>query len=565
VKLRHALSPRLDPVRSWLERKGALIISTSALPPRYERVVSPTAQPPVALENGEVRDTTALWERVGQEPTTYALALAALVLGEPEEDLVPSAQVLRQRILDLLPTPCRELLLELAVHERPLPLRVLGRDDEAIELGLDLGLWTPVSEGLVADAGWHAVARALHPSLRGRLHRELASRFESDDPSVGRAGLSVLEAHRHLVAAGDTLRARELARYGGAQLIEAARALSVGGDRAAAAALYGQVVEAADGGEMPVSRRLLAYARHYYHFNRAHGGMDRPAVTERGYRAALHAWPENALFWSRLIRTMFYQGRPADALNDLLHATDVVPRHPQKQTVLIARTVRGLLARDHVLDAIRVWAEYDPDTPQAEEVERRLRERLAKGWSTDELVIDPDQPLVLTRPLEVRLRRSRRWSAELPGLLASADGDTPLSALRALVTRVRAEVREVVRAYTSDLTPQKRMRKRLLLGAVDVVTSGLDGTRLEAYWFYGTLVRDDVGVLWLHTGSERSVHFEVPAVLAADLIVDDLPHLARVKTDENGVPVGPVVALEPGFRGSDDELREAWRRIQGDG
>ena len=35
---------------------------------------------------------------------------------------------------------------------------------------------------------------------------------------------------------------------------------------------------------------------------------------------------------------------------------------------------------------------------------------------------------------------------------------------------------------------------------------------------------------------------------------------ARVSTDEHGVPTGPVLELEPGFRGTDDDLWDAWQR-----
>lgn len=568
-ELGRALAPRLDQVRAWLRASAALIAANTAWPPTPK--VQSLTGPPVELVNGAVQDTRGRWEQFEHDPVAYVLALTALALGASDEDLEGATpDLLRERVAEMLPASTLALLHRLGVHGRPLPRRLLETESGtsgAVSLGLDLGLWTEGPEGLVVEPSWaDAFVARLPASLRTRIHRDLAQLFledfRLDDPSVARRAVSVLEAHRHLVGAGQTDRAREYARYGGALLIEAARELSVGRDFTGAATLYGQVVTAAERGEMPVPRRLRAYARHYLHYNRARATPREDLLTtERGYRAALEDWPENALFWSRLIRVDCYQERVTTALADLTQAAVQVPPHPLKSTFLVARTVRGLLERDRIVEAIRIWGDYRADTPFAHDVQDRLRARLARGWTTGRLAVDSERTLVLTRPVDVRVvGHGARWSAELPTLSAFADGRSPLEALGAVVDQVRNEVRRLVRAYTSDLGPRDRMRKRLLLGAVDVVTSGLDGAKLDSYWFFGTLHRDDQGALWLRTGGERDLQFEVPVDLARETVVDDLPHLARVSTDEHGVPTGPVLELEPGFRGTDDDLWDAWQR-----
>ncbi len=120
----------------------------------------------------------------------------------------------------------------------------------------------------------------------------------------------------------------------------------------------------------------------------------------------------------------------------------------------------------------------------------------------------------------------------------------------------------LLRAYTSDLSLSDRFRKRLLLGAVDVPASRFDAPPKGGYWYVGTLERDEAGALWLRTGGERELWFEVPDSLVE--IVDALPHLARVHVDGRGVPVGPVSELRPGFRGDEDALWAEWRRRVGD-
>lgn len=336
-------------------------------------------------------------------------------------------------------------------------------------------------------------------------------------------------------------------------------------------------------------QRLRGYARHYLHYNRGYGQLESQAATERGYRGALSDWPGNALFWSRLVRVVCFQDRPATALADLEAAQDAVGDHPQKQTVLVARTVRGLLDKDRLVDAVRIWGDYSADTPYAMEVEQRLHTALEAGWQIRRLVLDPEQPLVFVRPVEVRVARGgERWSAEFRGLRAFGYGQTPLEALQALVRTAREEVAALVRAYTSDLAAGDRLRKRLLLGVVDVRASAIDASPLDSYWYCGFLVRDREGAIWFRTAGERDLWFEVPSGLGIDVlepqprstgdslfgllfepdlkpvVVDELPHLARVATDAQGAPTGPVIELRPGFRGSEEELWEEWRRLVAD-
>ncbi len=527
--------------------------------------------PPVDLVNG-TEQPHDLWDRFAPDAREYELALALLALGATADDAAIESATdhgLRSRIVDLLPDLVRRMLVMLALHERPLPESHLERFHEAgttATLGTAIGLWRRMPSGLLVEQGWSRWWRTRLDEARQRaVHGEIAELFASQaypgDPEAGRAGLALLEAHRHFLAAGEIDRARAYARYGAALLVEAARSRSIAGCHLEAAHLYEPVVSAADEGRLPVSRRLRAYARHYLHFNRAHAGAEGLRATERGYRQALDEWPDNALFRSRLVRVLFYDSRPAEALGELSAAQTRVPEHPQKQTILVARTVRGLLRkkRDRVLDAILAWSGYEPDTEQARDVEHQFAERLRAGWMVRHLAFDAGEPLFFTDPQQVRIERlSSGWIAELPALRTAEKGVSPVEALRALVGRVREEASALIRAYTADLEPNKRIRKQQLLGVVDVVASRVDAPAAEALWVFGDLERRD-GRIWLHTGGVYDLWFEVPDDIARGLTVDDLPHFALVKTDA-GVPRGPVQELEPGLRRPADELWEQWRR-----
>jgi tetratricopeptide (TPR) repeat protein len=560
-----ALLPRMESLRSWLAERAQVLTFQRRAPDGRPPLPVPR-EPPVQLVNGAIQDTRPLLAHLGADGASYALGLAVLALGCAQDEVLALTETgLRARLWELLPPSTRTLLLRLGLHDRPLRRDHLPPDitPEAVALGADLGLWSTDGADLQVEAGW---AEALRQSLPGELvrqaHLELAESFLRDfrlgDDSAWAAGVSVLEAHRHLVEAGELERARHCWHFGVPLVVEAARRRSLDHRFADAAKLYEAVVGAIDRREVVAPSRLCGYARHYLHYNRAHGRLEDRQATERGYRAALRDWPENALFWSRLVRVEFYLDRPAQALADLAQAQQVVEEHPQKQTFLVARTVRGLLDHGRFVEAVQTWATYLPDTFYAREIEGDLARALAKGWAVERLLLDSDAPLIFTRPLQLQLLRAGgRWSAEVPELACFAEGGTPLDALRGLVTRVREDCATLVRSYTHTLPLQERMRKRLLLGAVDIVASRVDAAAPREWWMMGHLERDDCGRLWLKAGGARAERYEVPAELVE--VVDDLPHLARVDADASGAPRGPVRLLLPGFRGSEEDLWRAWR------
>lgn len=568
-ELGSALRDRTDAILRWFGRHPGLFVGRARVPNSIVERDTPGVAP-VQLANGEVVDTSSMWTDFRGDASLYALSLAARALTIEPDDEPLSEGAIRARITELLPTSVARALELLALHARPLRrelMRGFGVDFDAINLGIGLGLWAEAGGELNVEAGWpEYYAGALSYVARVRVHANLANAFLSDvrpeDPSAPGAGVSILEAHRHLVSAGDFERAKDYWRYGASLLIEAARGKSIARQFGPAARLYGSIVAAADAKQIALPKRLNAYARHYLHFNRGHGELETFAATERGYRRALQDWPENALFWSRLVRVMCFQEKFGVAMTDLATARDRVAPHPQKETFLVARTVWGLLSKQRIVDAIRVWGNYRADTHYAIDIQQRLAQVMAAGWSVERLLLNPEAPLVFLRPLELRVvSGAGAWSAECRTLDVVGSGASPLEALGALVAAMRLEASELIRAYTSDLSASDRLRKRLLLGSIDIQASRIEASAPDGYWFFGTLQRD-ARALWLRTGGDRDLWFEVPPDLVD--VVDDLPHLARVSNDDLGIPCGPVIELKPGFQGSDDELWEAWRRLQSD-
>lgn len=570
---------RIGAVRNWLEQCGALFaLGRGRAPANTQPDRWRPSGPPFELVDGSGPSVAGLWERFAPDVRQYELALMLLALNEGTEDeAIETAtdQGLRSRIVDLLPDAATHLLRLLSMHERPIEEelvsgRPVGATRSTIELGGQIGLWRRMGHALLVEKGWCKWWKSsLNEAQRRSVHLELANLFSGlvrpADPEAGRAGVALLEAHRHFLAAGDLDRAKAYARYGATLLVDKARQQSFSNKFDEAARTYRFVVDAADEGSLPVGRQLKGYARHYMHYNRARAGLESYKETERGYREALDAWPENALFWSRLVRVLFHDNRPAEALNELEKARHQVPDHPLKRTFLIARTVRGLLDQngDRMSDAILAWDGYHPDTEQAREVEERLAARLAEGWKTDRLLLVPEPSLFFTRPQEIQIERvTGGWLARIGISEMVFKGSSPHGAMQELVERLRKEAERLVRSYTPDLSPEDRLTKQRLLGAIDVVASKVDAPTPESIWVFGDLDRDDESRLWLHTGGGYDLWFEVPDSLAEGIVVSDLPYFALVRA-EAGVPVGPVEKLERGVRGSEDEIWDEWtKRLQ---
>ena len=562
-----AVRPRSKALSRWLHRQRGLRLSSTSGDP----LPSATAAP-VMLVNGAGRPQPERWARLAPDAARLEreLTLCAL-LGEDTADVIDehmSTAELNQQIIDQLPARMRTLLSALGLHGRIIAPEILcGVADasaDVLALGEALGLWHQTAAGVLPGEGWGRWLHSWLPEQRRRtLHTQLAEAFAREsqrgDDAAGRAGLSLLEAHRHYLAAGQHLQAVGLVRYGVALVANTARQISMDRDHEAAALLYEQAEQLAEAGAVPVSRQLQGYIIHYKHFNRARAGLEGLSRTTAGYARATEKWPENALFWSRRVRAVFYRGEPAQALALLAEAQQQVPDHPQKDATLIARTVRGLLRSDQILAAMLAWGDHRPRTLYARDVEARLAEALRAGWMADALLFPGVPALFFNRAVRLQGDRAGEgWLLELPELDCGERAACPRDALAALIRAIRNEVRANVSAFAHRLDAEQRMRKRMLMSAVDIVSSHLDAAAPPEVWVFGELRRDEQGRIWLEVGGAVSARFSVPPELVDAL--DDHPHFARVRAGPEGLPAGPVTLLEPAFRRPEAQVWAEWLR-----
>lgn len=566
-----ALGGRRRRLYRWFEEHGAWCIE----PFNYSTTRSSASrlwslrQAPLRLSGGSPL-TDEAWARLGEDAT----ALNRHLLSELIQGQSGGALLDPDEPLELLGAQLIYALELLAANDGPLSgafvRRLTSLTPQELDEGLCLNLWIPLGDQLIANPSWAARALArCSTSHRDSLHRSLGEAFAREvhpnDPNAFRLGLSLLEAHRHLLRAGEWSRAVEYARFGTALLIDRAQSISREArsvdEFGRSARLYEQVTELHDRQPGSVPAQLRAYALHYLHFNRARAQVEPMSETRRGYEQATELWPEHALFWSRLVRALIYEGRHADAHTALQDAKRRVPEHPNKLPTLIGRTVGRLLQRGLLLDAAEIWGDYAP-TMVDRPVQRQLQDRLQAGWTTDQLSLVGGPMLTFTRParLVVQLIQDGLWQATVEGDVLRARGPSPVAALRALIERARARCGALLLAFTHTLDARARLEKQVLLGLVDVVRSGLDAPPPQVISVLGNLRRLD-GALALHTVGSRHDVFPLSDAQAQEHVASEQLWIAELRGGPGGLPEGPVLRLTPAYEANEEaSLLSTWER-----
>lgn len=368
-----------EAIRRWLYRHTGGDI-------RADRSIVPAPQLP------SEGDVATLWSNAGRDVDLFKLALVRhgllgdAAIGSDTWD----TNAIADEIWTALPEDLRVLVRLLVVHGRPigrgvlLGLGVVSAEalDEASRIHLldqvrdQVMLESSFVRPLIDHLGFSSVARS-------RQHRILAEAFATHAMAQD-APASHLEAQRHFAAAGDLRRAAEFARFSVAMLLDGARRASrdaalssspterrEGFTRAIEG--YDAVRSLAEQTEI-VPSRARAYATHYRHYNRYKSGEESSAQTIEGYREALGDWPENARFWSRIIRANAVDGRLDAAEVAQQEAYRRVPEHPERDALLLWQVVERLSARGLWLPALAL-----SDNKLASYAGRRLVERLARG------------------------------------------------------------------------------------------------------------------------------------------------------------------------------------------
>ncbi len=532
--LRGLVAPSFQGLATWLDDRAAIGTQLGAS--------IPTMSPRPDVRWG----AALLWSRVEQDPERYALAVAReLLLGRTDLNVHQGwdAPSLVTDLWEGMPTQLRELIAFLAVHGRPMPRALFERlglvQRDAIDQAHELSLIEIYRGQLSLPEPWYEAVEQLEPEPR---HRALADAFAglAQGEEADANPLAVLEAHHHYAAIPDIERALEFAKFGAGALLETAVRQSIRGNRGESAKTYEALlqlderilaapsasrtwwsyVNGEDEFDAPavatpsysgLGKRTRAYVRHYLHYNRYLSKQEELSETTAGYREALKDWPENALFWSRLVRSLFVAKEENPAMSALREAYAAVPRHQERDRVLIVRTVDRLLDRDLVLPAVFVWSEHQGRTALERSVETKLDIRLRDGWQT-----------------------CRLWAEGLPATKV----EPPVSmALSSNAENTRLECSAGGRAFSGSTRP----------AAVHAAVLALIFDVLATRWRRETGGMSVISARYKHPAWEQILSLGpevVPEILRRIEHQPDHWHAALVKlTGENPIPVGEKITI----------------------
>jgi len=333
-------------------------------------------------------DSSHVWQLAQADVDMYTLAVArrlVLGVGGTDPSLPWRLDTAIRHLWLSLPEVLRDLVGLLFVHGRAVPRPLFERlglvAPDEISRACDSYLIEQTGKMLSLAGFWHRTSDLAELIARRTGHQRLARAFETQVGDTNWSGLAVLEAHRHFSGIPDIERARAYARFGVEVLVDLARSQSLrrrfepaSGTYEMVLALDQQMRSMAPSG---INARARAYALHYAAYNHYRAGRAGPIErTIAQYQESLALWPDNALFWSRLISACLITGWYEEGVRARSQAFERVPVHAERENLLIARTTDHLLRRRLPLQAAIAWGDHTPEGPMQEE----LRERLVEAW-----------------------------------------------------------------------------------------------------------------------------------------------------------------------------------------
>jgi hypothetical protein len=148
------------------------------------------------------------------------------------------------------------------------------------------------------------------------------------------------------------------------------------------------------------------------------------------------------------------------------------------------------------------------------------------------------------RKLQVIIRpHAEGLSCEIPKLDILRYPSNRSGASQVVATALWEETDKLLSTLTHELNAEQRARKRLLLGNVDILPSGLVRDVAPFAWVLGTIEVDGSGRRFRALGS-RAECYEFAVELPHAIPTDSFVRLAKVRAGAIGEPIGPVVELE---------------------
>lgn len=562
-ELSDLLAPSRRKLAKWLSSR-ALLLATPTPPPAHWKfdslMLSDQRSAPWDVNPSEPRAAT-LWRDVQYEKESYRVALSHWALfGTPPQFVFWDVAEQIKTVWDAVPDSVHDVMALLATYGAMFPAaqfeRLIREVHENTTWALDYARSSLLVErsrdGYWLSPTWQSwVPRLLEGRAKRSPHHILAKFFarlvREGNPGDPRW---IQAAHRHFIRSGDFKRAGDFIRYGVGLLLDAGRDASLHCRYGEAEQYYALVLHlderiTTDGATTGVGLRNRGYARHYFHYNRYKDEREAIDDTERGYRRSVQEYRENALFWSRLIVARFELGAWDSAMQAQSEAASAVDSESARQKYLLGRTVNKLLERGHDNAALIIWGDTSEiSEPKAFDARHRLIERGRLGWSTDHIRVPGRPDTVFNRSVGLVFKAvgDGRYRCRIRDCRVDGTGQSHLAALRDVVERLRSEALTLLQTSPDRLDAAQRMRKRELLGLINVPASEIRGPGASFQWITGRIVEAGNSYAFIPLTASEGERYELHASVVLTGRPEGLVD-AKVQAGRGGLPQGPVIEI----------------------
>ncbi|MDY7227716.1 hypothetical protein [Hyalangium rubrum] len=227
-------------------------------------------------------------------------------------------------------------------------------------------------------------------------------------------------------------------------------------------------------------------------------------------------------------------------------ASDLLQQGKDRLARRFARTAydsvaERFLRQQQVEKAMNFWWGHAPRIrPQTEQ---RVLSAMKSGWES-RLLEGQVHRVHFHQEQNIRVEPvDEGFVCKLWGLGCSGHGGAPREAMDDAALRIQRETQRLNQEMTHRLSGEERKRKRLLLGAVDIVRSGVLEEVPRTTWVFGRIETREKGRASFRALEEGGGTFRLPRRLIPRPCTESF-HFAEVRAGPAGEPIGPVVSLE---------------------
>jgi hypothetical protein len=165
--------------------------------------------------------------------------------------------------------------------------------------------------------------------------------------------------------------------------------------------------------------------------------------------------------------------------------------------------------------------------------------------------------------VELHFNAEQACRCFVPALNVAGEGANQRRAQAAAADAIRAETDTLLHTMSHTLSREQLERKGILLGNVDVVSSGISKPLGEYAWVAGRVERDANRTPVFRDGRTNGETYRIDPTLP--IPNDSFLRMAKMRRDPAGDPMGPVLELDEPLDNDPEATWAEWRRIMSRG